>query len=263
MIVALVILVQIVASILAVAASPQAPAPQQEPAFEVASVKPNTSSDLSIPSVPAPPDGITLVNHPLESIIRYAYRVQYFSVVGMPRWAHEERFNIAAKASRPISDAERRLMLRFLLVERFGLKARLEPREQTVYVMTRVRPDAPLGPGLRPQHDCAGVNTCSPAGGGSPAAGKFAVRSATLDQLAQGMLTAFVGAVVLNESNTSGVFDVELSWRPDVAGVTVDPNDARPGLLTAVQEQLGLKLTPERRPVDVLVIESIERPTPD
>ena len=55
------------------------------------------------------------------------------------------------------------------------------------------------------------------------------------------MLTAFVGGVVLNESNTSGVFDVELSWRADVAGVTVDPNDARPGFLTAVQEQLGLK----------------------
>jgi uncharacterized protein (TIGR03435 family) len=58
----------------------------------------------------------------------------------------------------------------------------------------------------------------------------------------------------------SGTFDVELSWRPESS---TDPNDDRPAFVTAMQEQLGLKLEPQRAPVDVLVIESIDRPTAD
>jgi hypothetical protein len=111
-----------------------------DPRFDVVSVKPNTGGDLSIPFGPTPPDGITLTNNPLESIIRYAYSVQPFRLVGAPGWTREERFDIAAKASAPITDAERRLMMRALLVDRFRLKAHFESRDQTVYVMTRARP---------------------------------------------------------------------------------------------------------------------------
>ena len=61
-----------------------------------------------------------------------------------------------------------------------------------------------------------------------------------------------------------GTFDAQLSWRPDAASaVPGDPTDGRASLFTAVQEQLGVRLTPERRPVEVLVIESLSRPTPD
>jgi hypothetical protein len=98
-------------------------AQQPAPAFEVASVRPNTGSDTSIPFGPTPPDGVNMVNRPLESLVRYAYDVQFFRVVGMPAWANVERFDINARASRSITIAERRLMLRTLLMERFGLKA--------------------------------------------------------------------------------------------------------------------------------------------
>jgi uncharacterized protein (TIGR03435 family) len=80
-----------------------------------------------------------------------------------------------------------------------------------------------------------------------------------LDQLAVGMLSNLVGNVVSNESGVDGIFDVELSWRPDTAG----PDDGRPSFFTALEEQLGLKLTSQRRPVEVLVIERIDRPTPN
>jgi len=232
-------------------------------AFEVASVRPNTGSDRSISFGPMPPDGISLVNNPLESIIRYAYQVQPFRLVGVPGWASEARFDITAKASRPITDAERRLMMRTLLVERFQLKARFESREQPVYVMTRVRPDGPLGPGLRPRPECVRVNDCQSGGSAVRGAGRIALQAVTLDQLASGMLSLMLDGVVRNESNTDGAFDVELSWRPDVAGVATDPNDARPSFYTAIEEQLGMKLTAGRRPVDVLIVESVDRPTPD
>jgi uncharacterized protein (TIGR03435 family) len=232
-------------------------------AFEVASVRPNTGSDLSIPFGPAPPDGISLVNNPLESIIRYAFEVQPFRLVGVPGWASDARFDITAKASRPITDAERRLMMRSLLVERFHLKARFESREQPVYVMTRARPDGTLGPGLRPRPECIRINDCQSGGSAFRGAGRIALKAVTLDQLANGMLSLMLDGVVRNETKTDGAFDVELSWRPDVAGAASDPNDARPGFFTAVEEQLGMKLTAGRRPVDVLVVESLDRPTPD
>ena len=93
-------------------------------AFEVASVRPNRGSDLTINFPPEPPDCVTLLNHPLESIIRYAYDVQPFRVIGMPAWASDERFDILARAAAPINDAERRVMVRALLTTRFQLKAR-------------------------------------------------------------------------------------------------------------------------------------------
>jgi len=180
--------------------------PSAPPAFEVASVKPNVGSDLSIPFGPVPPDGITLVNRPLESIIRYAYDVQHFRMTGLPRWANEERFDISARASRPITEAERRLMMRTLLVERFHLKARTEPREQAVYVMTRVRADGPLGPGLKPRPDCVQASPpCVSAGSAFPAGGRATLRGLTLDALASGIMSTLVASVVVNETKTDGV----------------------------------------------------------
>jgi uncharacterized protein (TIGR03435 family) len=242
-----------------VALSAQGPAPPPAaPRFEVASVRPNTGSDLSIPFEPHPPDGFRVINNPLESLIRSAYQVQPFRVIGMPGWANSERFDISARAARPIADSERRLMLRSLLADRFRLNARFESREQTVYVMTALRPDRSLGPGLRPRPDCA-TTPCSSAGTSSRVAGVIRVRSITLDRLAEGPLSLLLEQVVRNETGIQGAFDAELSFRPD----TAPPDDSRPAFFTAVEEQFGLKLTRERRPVDVLVIESLERPTPD
>lgn len=232
------------------------------PRFEVVSVTPNTGSDLSIPFGPTPPEGITMINRPLESIVRYAYNVDDKRMSGLPAWAFDERFDINAKASRPISNDERRQMVQTLLVERFQLKARREPREQQVYVVTRLRPDGSVGPGLRPRPDCGtGPVECERGGSAFPNGGKAAIRGVTISQLAEGMLSTLVQAVVRDESNIAGVFDVELTWRP--ATVSADANDPRPALFTAIEEQLGLKLNATRRPVDVLVIESVQRPTPD
>ena len=237
------------------------PAPLQPTlSFEIVSVKPNTGSDTSIPSLPIPPDGINLVNRPLESLVRYAYEIQFFRLVDMPAWANQERFDITAKAGRPITDAERRLMVRQLLADRFGLNVHFEPREQTVYVMTRARSDGSLGAGLKLRPECpAAADTCRSAGSAIVPAGRLSLKAATLDLLASGLMSAVLESLVLNESRVDGYFDVELSWRPDTA--TGDAADARPSFVTAVEEQLGMKLTAQRRSVAALVIDRIERPT--
>lgn len=253
----------LLALVAAATVSAQAPTPSEPtPTFEVASVRPNTGSGLISPFEPMPPDGISIINHRLDTIINYAYKTPSFRVTGMPQWAREERFDIRGKAPALVTDTLRRLMLRSLLIDRFGLRARIESREQTVYVMTRARPDDGLGPGLRVRPDCVPETQCQLDGGASPSAGRATLHAHTMDNLAA-TLSAIIAADVRNESGVDGVFDAELSWRPDVATPTNDPKDARPSFFTAVEDQLGLKLQAERRPVDVLVIESLQRPTPD
>jgi uncharacterized protein (TIGR03435 family) len=196
-----------------------------------------------------------LLNRPLESVIRYAYDVQPFLVRGVPQWAHAERFDIVARASRPITESERRLMTRSLLTERFRLQARYETREQPAYVLTAVK-EGNVGPGLRRRLDCA-TSPCQGSGSSSRVAGIIRMRGVTLERLAAGPLSLILDQVVRNETNIEGAFDAELSFRGD------DQTDGRPSFFTAVEEQFGLKLMPERRPVEIIVIDSVERPTPD
>jgi len=234
-------------------------AAQETPRFEVASVKPNVSADRSITFRPDPADGFFRTNNPLDSLIRYAYDLQDFRVIGAPEWTRTDRFDIAAKALRPISEPEKRLMVRALLADRFRMKSHFEMREHTVYLMTPARPDKRLGPGLKSRPECEGAATPCQSGGTGRQDG-IVLRAVTLKQLAEGMMSAVRRELVLDETGIAGVFDVEMSFRPETS---TDPADARPAFVTAMQEQLGLKLEPTRRQIEVLVIDSIERPTPD
>ena len=237
-------------------------AQQTTPAFEVVSVKPNTSTDDSFKIPPTPPEGVALYNRSLASVVRYAYQLPPFRVVGMPRWTEDERFDIVGKAAKPVTEIERQSMVRALLADRFRLKAHFEKREQAVYVMTRARSDGSVGPGLRPRADCVD-KPCQPAGSVSRVAGVIRMKGTTMAELAEAAMESVLGQVVRDESGIRGVFDVQASWRPDGVDATLDPADKRPSFFTAIQEQLGLRLEPGRAAVEVLVINSVERPTPN
>jgi uncharacterized protein (TIGR03435 family) len=227
--------------------------------FDVVSVKENTGSDLTIRFNPQSRDGYRQANMPLASYVTYAFNVPQPSLItGLPTWTRTMRYDIAAKAARPISEDERRAMVRDVLVSRFRLRTHVESRVQTVFVMTAARADHRLGPGVTPRLDCA-TTPCTSGGTGRPDG--VEIRATTLTQLADGLLSALLRQVVRDETGISGTFDVSASWRPESA--VVDPNDSRPSLFTALQEQLGLKLESQRGAVDVLVIDVIERPTSD
>ena len=244
--------------VLGVTLRAQAPAAGE---FEVVSVKENTGSDLTIRYSPDAPDGFRRINLPLFYYITYALDVsQNFRLVGTPGWATSARFDIVAKAAHAISESDRRAMVRAVLATRFGLRTHVESREQTVLVMTAASPDKRLGPGLTRRLDCDDTS-CGPGSAGTGRPDGIELRGATLTQLADGLLSNLRGQVVRDETGIAGVFDVRLSWRPDSA--VTDIADPRPSFLTAIQEQLGLKLEPQRRPVDVIVIDHLERPSPD
>jgi uncharacterized protein (TIGR03435 family) len=208
--------------------------------------------------------------------------VQADQIVGAPDWIESERFDIEAKADReyaPQADGpapELLAMMRNLLAERFKLAVHHESRDQPVYALVAARADKALGPQLRRVDvDCAAEAARAMAArrGGAPPPqtdankmppcgarvrpGQIMARGTTLQQLTRG-LSQFLGRTVIDRSGLPGTFDIDLEWAPE------ETADAKgPSIFTAVQEQLGLKLESERAPVDVLVIDRVERPDPD
>jgi uncharacterized protein (TIGR03435 family) len=249
-----------------VVTSAQSPPPVS---FEVASVKPNQSAGE--PSMTVPLRGtVVITNVPLLNVIVNAYGIPAFRLVGAPAWISRERFDITARIPEAHADGQVLLMLQALLAQRFNLKAHRETREQPVYEVVVARSDGRLGPRLtRSDSDCANNPPSVPPSIDAPCAGLFGVGPAGGRIVSKGrplarVITALSMAVsrtVVDRTGLQGPFDVDLQWSADV-GTPVTNSDT-PSIFTALQEQLGLRLEPSRGPVEVLVIESVERPTPD
>ena len=257
----------------------------QEPepvAFEIASIKPNRSGERSASIYPLVGRTFTAENAPLRDLIRYAYQLSDFEIADVPDWAARERFDIRAVAKADIAPAlatgqpPERVMLRALLAERFRLAIRRDVREVPIYVLVIARSVGQLGPQLRAtQTDCAALKR---AGGGlTPPAADGSVRcglrntgtgltianALTMQAFAR-FLSGQVQRVVVDRSGLTGEWDFQLKWTPDrvdANGVSLPTDGAT--LFTALQEQLGLKLESTRGPVEVMVVERVDRPTPD
>jgi uncharacterized protein (TIGR03435 family) len=249
--------------------SPRQPAPAvSAPAFEVASVKVSRQIDAGIMRKPTP-GRVFFQNVPLDVLVEEAFGVKAYQVIGMPAWTGSERFDIAATHD-PALSKQVPSMLQRLLEERFSLRTRREIRELPIYELVRMRADGALGPGLRlSTTECA-----RPAGQRSPCTLRIASGSIEGTGTRWGFLPTNIGVwdrPVIDKTGLSGSYDVKLEWTSDAA-LARSPETAapaavsaaeRPSIFTALQEQLGLKLEPARGPVEVIVIDSVERPTPD
>ena len=262
------------------ALSAQAPSPDFDKLqFEVASVKANNSGSPNSNMELHPGGRITGTNVVLAGLIRTVFSPQPYQIVNAPDWIETARFDIEAKADREYSareDApapELLAMLRNLLADRFKLVAHREMREMPAYALLKARADGALGLQMRQSTvDCeaeAARAFAAKRGGAPPGqkpivrcristnAGRIVGTGTTISELMR-RLSAPLGRAVVDRTGLSGSFDLELQWSPDQ---TADA--AGPSLFTAIQEQLGLKLESQRAPVEVLVIDRIERLTPD
>jgi uncharacterized protein (TIGR03435 family) len=264
-------------------------------AFEVASVKPNRSGG---PARPIATQGgrLTIVNLPLREIIRAAYQVADYQLLGGPDWIRSTRFDVTAKAEQnlppfpppPAFNAPNHPalpMLRALLAERFKLVVHHESRTLPIFALELARPGGPLGPQLeRSAVDCtavlaarsvaqqAGSAAAAPRPGqasvcgvvGSP--GRLAADSQSMSQLVE-ILSGWAGRTVVDRTGLTGLFTFTLEFAAEQtpSSPQTDPAGAepRPSFFTAVREQLGLKLESTKGPLDVLVIDHAEQPTPD
>ena len=259
-------------------------APSAPPKFEVATIKANKSGSNNVRFGFQPGGRFTGVNVSLQTLVRNAYRVQSFEIVGGPPWFATERFDIAAKAAENVPLAQMLLMVQAMLAERFSLTLHRESRELPIYALTLARTDGRLGPQLKASNtDCEALLrtiAAGSSGGTAPApqpapanarptcgirtsGATLTAGGATLAQLASNLSNA-VGRTVVDRTGLQGGYDVDLSFTPDQTMLPPDAppmNPGGPSLFTALTEQLGLKLESTKGPVEVIVIDSAERPS--
>jgi len=233
----------------------------------VASIKPNNSVDPRGLSEYSPGGRFTATAITARTLIRIAYRIQDDQIVGAPSWFSDKRWDISAKADNNPSPSQQ-VLLQALLKDRFHLAAHQESRTLPVFTLVLARNDRRLGPQLlASSFDCAAYMAsphAPPEPGRTPncatniRSGTLSGRAITMTQLATA-LTPFVGRFTMDKTGLNGGFDVELTWAPQQ---NVPPQDA-PSIFTAIEEQLGLKLMPDKGPVSVLVVDQAQEPTPE
>lgn len=246
--------------------------------FEVASVRPNTTTGLGVSTVRVGPGGrFRASNVPVQRLIRMAYGLAESDQITGPAWTMEERFDVDAVAPMDIppntadgASPELAAMLRALLENRFSLRVQRATRESSIYALVRLNPGG-FGPRLRPS-ECAALAKAkdpatppAPRGCGERAGpGLLSNRGRSVQRLAQ-QLSGLVDRTVVDQTGLAGDFDVDLEWAPNtnpsVGSVPATAQTSLPSIFTAVQEQLGLKLEPRREGRPTLVIEGVERPT--
>jgi uncharacterized protein (TIGR03435 family) len=256
------------ALVLLVAAACATAVSAQAPAFDAASVRQTASVRPGADWVFLPGGVFNAENANVAELIGAAYGIETFRVVGGPDWVRSQGYDIRARGGADVTPDDTRLMLRRLLEERFRLRARMEPRDTPVFALVRSRSDTTTGPQLRP----ASPDTCVDRGAlpinlppdALPACGRLFTnpgwmrgRRVPLDLLAT-RLAPIVGRPVVNRTALAGMFDLDLDYAPELAPASVQQQ--KPGLFTALDEQLRLKLESASAPVDVLIIESVERP---
>jgi uncharacterized protein (TIGR03435 family) len=228
---------------------------------------------------------LRLTGAPLIALLQSTYDVEEFQIRGAPSWAITDRFDIEAVAGNATVQ-ETRAMLRAMLEERFALRVRREPAVMDIYELTAVRG----GSKLQPTKDGDCVTLSPDPAVPRPPFGTFIcggfrrqIVSGSPDRLdriqAAGVelsalvneLQAEVGRRIVDRTGVTGTFTVTLEFAPNLAAFDTGPVIAQPSatvtpglsIFTALQEQLGLRLVSARGPVDVLVVERVERPTPN
>ena len=258
----------------------QTPA-EQGPAFDVVSIRRNTTDDPDVRFTILP--GGRLLGIAVQPIflIRQAYEVQPGQILGEPDWVTSERYDITATmpGGAALSRAALPALLRRVLADRFQLVTRRDSRQLPVYRLLVARADRQLGENLlQSPIDCENVV----GRGGAPRAadeptptnrfgmtacgisanpGHILISGWPLSTLTRQLATP-LGRVVVDDTGLSGSWDLELRYAPDAgrAPAAASAESDLP-LVTALQDQLGLKLESSRAEVDVILVDRIQRPS--
>jgi uncharacterized protein (TIGR03435 family) len=256
------------------AASPpdSAPRPLQ---FDVVSVKVH-NPDAQESRMQLLPDGVRLSNLPLPDLIVQAYGlVLPGQIAGLPSWANSARFDIEARVAGDNIAAFRKLTLdqirsmgRPILTDRFKFASHEEKRVLPLYALVVAKDGPKLTPStLSSQDDNArtgliGMRHASSANGAAPSMNELTARGVTMERLASTLSQQGLGRVVLDNTGLTDRYDFKLTWAPESVAAGADATEASgPSIFTAVSEQLGLKLEPQKGPVPVLVVDHIQAPS--
>lgn len=225
--------------------------PQQ---FEVAVIRPNLAGTSTGTSFNVFPGGrIRITNEPAKLLIRAAFQIQNAQVVGGPAWLDTDRYDIEAKTGRPekLEPDQMGPLLQNLLRDRFGLQFHREMRELTVHALV-VEKNQKNGGKLKTkaEGEDSAMNTHT-----GPGKSQLVGTAVSMEALA-GYVGNRLGQIVVDKTGLSESYDFTLEWAPDE-----NPDSPVPSLVTALREQLGLRLQSQKSPVEVLVIDSLQKPS--
>ena len=258
--------------------------------FDAVSIRPNDSGTENI-SVGPVPGGFRGTNTPLSFLITTAYEAQPYQIEGLPDWVTRDRYDIVARINDSAPGAASRAAvasaLRALLADRLKLVARWETLERPVYALVRLRPSGALGPALtRSAIDCAAMRAAAAAPQeGRPAAPQPPANTAgrvacgmrntgdrimfggnplsTFTSALPGLLGNEIGRMVIDRTGLEGTWDFEFAYARERLSATNTADSGLPSIFTAIEEQLGLKLESTKAPVQILVIDRVEKPSSD
>ena len=227
---------------LAAAGTAQTPT---RPAFDVASIKPSAPDRLGGPPYKLGANAFSMQGR-LDHLVQQAYEVRPYQVSGGPAWVYSDFYDVVAKAGVQADSHQLRLMVQTLLAGRFHLKLHRETRMMSGYVLTVDK----NGPWLPPSRtdvppDSKGVIQMGDG---------IWARGAPMSQIAFG-LTLALGLPVVDETKIEGHYDLRLEFE--------DGDDAAGSIasLFPVLHEVGLKLEARKLPIEVLVIDTVERPS--
>jgi uncharacterized protein (TIGR03435 family) len=246
-------------------ASSQSTAPQNPtaaPTFDIAVIRPTASQPNDRTHIwSAPDDGhFKAQNVTLKQLIQFAFAIPDNRILSGPSWLNATRFDLEAKADPAVNSQmshltpedgkrQKQAMLQALLADRFQLTVHQETRELPIYDLVTVKG----GPRTFSQ---ANGNTFDFGNGHMRIEGGDNTMTVLADQLSQ-----IVGRVVVDKTGIQGRYLLNLKWTPDGTAPQPDNPDAPPSIYTALQEQLGLKLEPQKGPVPVLSIDHADPPS--
>lgn len=253
---------------------PPPPAPRMaanaNPTFGVATIKP---SDPSRPGKLFTVRGqeVLTINTTTNDLITMAFNLHARQVTGGPAWLDSDKFDLDGKPDTPGQPNvdQMKIMIKKLLADRFQLKFHTEKKELAVYSITVTKTGAKINKSEADPNSLPGLFF---GGAGASGGVAFNVRNATLPEVASVLQGSVLDKPIVDQTGLTGKFDFILKFTPDATQMTgfgprppapaaADPGDAPPDIFTAFQQQLGLKLESTKAPVDVMVIDKIEKPS--
>ena len=229
--------------------------------FDIYTVKPNKAGADAM-SVSWHDNVFSATNVNLKFLLQLAYNIRQPLIENVPKWGGSDHWDIQGKVSdfnaaleKKMTIEQKRAMQRELLGHTFSIRAHIETRVQPTYEMVIAKT------GLKMPE-----NTLDPeAAENKGKVGSMSMNDARLD--AQGVkmenvtkaLEGVVERTIIDKTGLTGRYDVHLHWLPEKSAAKPD-DEAQPGIFTALQEQLGLKLQPARGDVDVLVVDAVQLP---
>jgi uncharacterized protein (TIGR03435 family) len=231
--------------------------------FEVATIKPS-QPDSPGQYITIRGRNLVVGNQTVGNLMTFAFGLHPDQIIGGPVWLKQDRFDIVAEpdGTGMPNDKQLRAALAKLLADRFSLTFHRDKKELTVYALTALKTGSKMTKNDSNPNGLPGLFFRGP--------GVMGVTNATMGDFTGVMQAVVLDRPMVDQTKLEGRYDFSLTWTPDEtqfngrggqAPPPADPANAPPALSTAVQEQLGLKIDSTKTPVEVLVIDKVEKPS--